>query len=66
MPEFHQEAPQATVSEGLAQGPYAAARAVFEPGMIRTKGAEYANEAPRPTKVALYKRLIKSEIDRRN
>ena len=27
VPEFHAEAPQATVSEGLAQGPYVAARA---------------------------------------
>ena len=27
MPEFHAEAPQAAASEGLAQGPYMAARA---------------------------------------
>ena len=26
MPEFHAEAPQAIVSEGLAQGPYMAAK----------------------------------------
>ena len=31
MPEFHAEAPQATVSWGLAQGPYAAARVGVEP-----------------------------------
>src|SRR6218665_120444 len=31
VPEFHAEAPQATVSEGLAQGPYVAARAGVEP-----------------------------------
>ena len=29
--EFHAEAPQANVSEGLAQGPYVAARASVEP-----------------------------------
>jgi len=29
--EFHAEAPQATASERLAQGPYMAARVVFEP-----------------------------------
>ena|SRR6218665_2499615 len=29
VPEFHAEAPQATVSEGLAQGPYVAARAGY-------------------------------------
>jgi len=29
--EFHAEAPQATVSEGLARGPYVAARAGVEP-----------------------------------
>jgi len=30
VPEFHTEAPQPTVSEGLAQGPYVAARAGVE------------------------------------
>ena len=29
--EFHAEAPQATVSKGLAQGPYVVARAGVEP-----------------------------------
>jgi len=29
--EFHAEAPQEIASEGLAQGPYMAARARFEP-----------------------------------
>ena len=47
--EFHAEAPQATVSEGLAQGPYVAARAGFEPEILRTKGDESTNESPRPT-----------------
>ena len=36
--EFHPEAPQATASDGRAQGPYVAARAGFEP-----------NESPCPT-----------------
>src|SRR6218665_897933 len=31
VPEFHAEAPQATVSEGLAQGPYVVASAGVEP-----------------------------------
>src|SRR6218665_3196235 len=40
VPEFHAEAPQATVSEGLAQGPYVAARAGVEPMTLRTKGVD--------------------------
>jgi len=36
--EFYAEAPQATASEGLAQGLYVAARAGFEPTTLRTKG----------------------------
>ena len=47
--ELHAEAPQATTSEGLAQGPYVAARAGFEPTTLKTKGAESTNEPPRPT-----------------
>ena len=35
--EFHAEAPQTTVSEGLAQGLYVAARAGVEPMTLRTK-----------------------------
>jgi len=35
VPEFHARAPRATVSEGLAQGPYVAARAGVEPMTIR-------------------------------
>ena len=37
--EFHTEAPQATVSEGLAQGPYVAARAGFKPTTLWTKAS---------------------------
>jgi len=46
--EFHVEAPQATVSEGLAQGPYVAARAVFEPTTLWTEGLESTNKPPHP------------------
>jgi len=45
VPEFHAEAPQATVSEGLAQGPYVAARAGVEPMTLRTKGV-HSTKAP--------------------
>jgi len=38
VPEFHAEAPQATVSEGLAQGPYVEARAGVKPTTLRTIG----------------------------
>ena len=43
--EFHTEALQAAASEGLAQGPYVAARVRFKP----TKGVESTSEPPRPT-----------------
>src|SRR6218665_3730010 len=43
VPEFHAEAPRATVSEGLAQGPYVAARAGVEPTTLRTKGVDSTN-----------------------
>src|SRR6218665_1581169 len=39
--EFHAEAPQATVSEGLAQGPYVAARAGFEPTTLRSAAIDF-------------------------
>ena len=48
--EFHAEAPQVTASEGLAQGPYVAARARFEPTTFCTKGDESTNEPPHRTK----------------
>src|SRR6218665_188449 len=47
--EFHAEAPQATVSEGLAKGPYVAARVGFEPTTIRMKGVESNIETLCPT-----------------
>src|SRR6218665_663251 len=40
VPEFHAKAPQATVSEGLAQGPYVAARVGVEPMTLWTKGVD--------------------------
>jgi len=46
--EFDAEAPQATVSEGLTQGPYWLARAGFEPTTLQTKGVESTNAPPRP------------------
>ena len=47
--ELTHQALQATVSEGLAQGPYMAARAGFEPATLLTKGTESTNEPSRPT-----------------
>ena len=47
--EFHAEAPQATVSEGLAQGPYVATRAGVEPTTLRMKDVDSTNGPPRPT-----------------
>ena len=47
---LHDETPQATASEGPAQGPYVVARAGFEPTTLRTKGDESTNEPPRLTK----------------
>src|SRR6218665_61114 len=44
--EFHAESPQVTLSEELAHGPYVAARAGFEPAILRTKGVESTNEPP--------------------
>jgi len=49
--EFHTEAPQATMSEGLTQSPYVAARTGFEPKTHQTKGNESTNESPGPTMI---------------
>ena len=46
--EIHSEAPQGTVSERLAQGPYVADIAGFEPATLQTKGDTSTNEQPRP------------------
>src|SRR6218665_2127945 len=45
--------PQAIVSEGLAQGPYMAARAGFEPTTLRMQDTEPSAEAPCPTNFRL-------------
>src|SRR6218665_1441295 len=45
---------RATASEGLAQGPYPAARAGFEPTTLRTKGDKSTNKPPRPTFVYVF------------
>src|SRR6218665_1032480 len=58
--EFHAEAPQATVIEGLAQGLYVAARAGFEPTTLLTKGDESTIEPPHPTNVNYIREKIKS------
>ena len=47
--EFHAKALQAAVREGLAQGPYMAARAGFDPATLRTKGVDSTNAPPSPT-----------------
>ena len=67
--EFHAEAPQSIASEGLNQGPYVAARAGFKPTTFQTKGGEYTNEPPHPTKYStltyvsvLYLRQIRLTI----
>ena len=45
----HAEAPQATVSEGLAQGSYVVAGVGFEPATLRAQGTELTTEPPCPT-----------------
>src|SRR6218665_3754462 len=40
---------QATVSKGLAQGPYVAARAGVEPTTLRLRVVDLTNAPPRPT-----------------
>ena len=47
--EFRAEVPQATASEGLAQGSYVAARAGVEPTTLRMIGVDSTNEPPRST-----------------
>jgi len=44
--EFHTEAPQATVSEGLAQGPYVVARVGVELMTLQTKGVDSTSNEP--------------------
>src|SRR6218665_622198 len=58
VPEFHAEAPQATVSEELVQGPYMVARAGVEPMAIRTKGVNSTNAPPSTTLLLLQLLLL--------
>src|SRR6218665_652993 len=51
---LHAEALLATVSEGLSQDPYMAARARFEPTTFRSKGVVSTNAPPGPTMYCLY------------
>jgi len=46
VPEFHAEAPQETASEGLAQGPYVAAKAGFKPATLQTSNLPMSYQAP--------------------
>jgi len=55
--EFHAEPPHAIVSEGLAQGPYMAARAGLEPTILWTIGVDSINGGPRPTNLPLIMQL---------
>jgi len=48
VPEYHSEAPQATVNEGLAQGPYVAARAGVAPMTLRTIDVDSTNAPHKP------------------
>jgi len=45
---FHAEAPQETMSERLAQGPYVVARAVVEPMTLRMKGIDSTDASHMP------------------
>ena len=46
---LHAEALPVTASEGLAQGPYVAARTGFELATLRSKDIDSTNAPPRPT-----------------
>src|SRR6218665_2330472 len=56
--EVHAETPQPILSEGLAQGPYVAARAGVEPMTLRTKGVNSTNGPPCPTKFLLMRKML--------
>ena len=56
VPGFPSEAPQAIVSEGLAKGPYEAARAGVKSMTIWTKGVDSTNALHTPT--ILMKNLV--------
>ena len=62
MSEFHAEAPQATASEELAQSPYVAAKAGFEPTTLRSTAIDSSNEPPRPHKRCVINVIISSKV----
>ena len=62
MPEFHAEVPQATVSEGLAQIPYVAARAGVEPTTLRSTALDSTNEPPAPQRSLHFFHTIGSTV----
>src|SRR6218665_447425 len=64
VPEFHAEAPQATVSEILDQGPYLASRAGVEPITLRMKGVDSTN-APH-TSHTLYEKATNVKVGARS
>src|SRR6218665_3358385 len=53
-----------SVNEGLAQGPYVAARAEFEPTTLRSTAIDFTNEPPRPTQCLQCVFLFDSSIRR--
>src|SRR6218665_197765 len=62
LPEFHDVAPQATVSEGLAQDPYVAARAGVKPMTLRTKGVDSTKASPHLTDIIMILCYRRDEI----
>ena len=65
MSEFRAEEPQQILnaSEGLAQGPYVAARAGFEPTTFQMKGSESTSEPPRPARGSFSSALVPHSDD---
>ena len=59
---LHAEALQATVSEGLPQGPCVAARAGFAPTTHRSNGIDSTNAPPRPTIIYVHIHSLSSPI----
>src|SRR6218665_3716175 len=63
VPEFHAEAPWGTISRGLVQGPYVAARAGVEPMTLRTKGVYFTKVPPRPMANVVIVKLVDCMLD---
>src|SRR6218665_990144 len=54
---YQAEAQQATVIEGLAQGPYMGAKEGFEHATFQTQGTEPTTEPPRSTKISMIRKV---------